>query len=152
MLTGERTLDDLNILRNVMCFSRDAQNNLLFSAGPVRSSAPAPRSILSSESASKPCSVLGPSIHAGTSKSCRGLASGLPLGKDPVGTREVTGVPPRSLLKIILMLRLGFPAIADRRHLGDNLAPPQTRRVHVCDRLLRHLSLLVARIEDRRTV
>jgi hypothetical protein len=41
MLAGDRTLDDLNILRNVVCFSRDAQNNLLFSAGPVRSSAPA---------------------------------------------------------------------------------------------------------------
>ena len=46
MLTGERTLNDLNILRNVVYFSRDGQNNLLFSAGPVRSSAPA-RDLLS---------------------------------------------------------------------------------------------------------
>jgi hypothetical protein len=45
MLTGDRTLDDVDILRNVVCFSRDAQNNLLFPAGPVRSSTPAPRSI-----------------------------------------------------------------------------------------------------------
>src|SRR3546814_16566871 len=81
MLTGERTLDDLNILRNVVCFSRDAENNLLFSAGPVRSCAPVPRSILSSESASKPCSVLGPNIHASMSRRCRGLGRGLPIGK-----------------------------------------------------------------------
>jgi hypothetical protein len=34
------------------------------------------------ESASKPCSILGPSIHASMSRSCRGLASGLLLGRD----------------------------------------------------------------------
>src|SRR6516162_1244276 len=103
-------------------------------------------------SASKPCSVLGPSIHASMSRSCGALASGLPLGKDPVGTREVTGVAVRIALQIVLVLWFGFPEVADRRHLGDDLARPQARRVHVGDRLLRHLSLLVARIEDRRTV
>jgi hypothetical protein len=34
------------------------------------------------ESASKPCSILGPSIHASMSRSCRELASGLLLGRD----------------------------------------------------------------------
>lgn len=56
----------------------------------------------------------------------RSLASGLPLGKDPVGTREVTGVTPRSLLEIILMLRLCFPEIPDRLDLCHNLALPKT--------------------------
>jgi hypothetical protein len=32
MFTGERTLDDVNILRNVVYFSRDAHNKLLFSS------------------------------------------------------------------------------------------------------------------------
>ena len=84
------------------------------------------------ESASKPCSVLGQSIHASMSRSCRGLARGLPLGKDPVGTREVTGVAVRIALQIVLVLRFGFPELADRRHLGDDLAratgPTRSRR------------------------
>src|SRR3546814_1703312 len=104
------------------------------------------------ESVPKSCSILGPSIHASKSRSCRGLASSLPLGKDPAGTRGVTGVAVRIALQIVLVLRLRFPEIADRRHLCDDLARPQARRVHVGDRLLRHLFLLVARIEDRRTV
>src|SRR3546814_17214521 len=71
---------------------------------------------------------------------------------DPAGTRGVTGVAVRIALQIVLVLRLSFPEIADRRHLCDDLARPQARRVHVGDRLLRHLFLLVARIEDRRTL
>src|SRR5690348_12399429 len=86
------------------------------------------------------------------SGSYRGLANGLPLLKDPVGTREMTSVAVRIVLQIVLVLRLGFPEVADRRHFGDDLARPQARRVHVGDRLLRHFSLLVARIENRRTV
>src|SRR3546814_19877348 len=86
------------------------------------------------------------------SGSCRALTSVLPLGKDPIGTREVTGVAARIALQIVLVLRLRFPETTDRRHLGDDLARPQARRVHVGDRLFRHLSLLVVDIVDRRTV
>src|SRR3546814_12269700 len=71
---------------------------------------------------------------------------------DPAGTRGVTGVAVRIALQIVLVLRLSFPEIADRRHLCDELARPQARRVHVGDRLLRHIFLLVDRIEERRTV
>ena len=34
------------------------------------------------ESASKSCSIPGPSIHATMNRNCRGLASGLLLGRD----------------------------------------------------------------------
>ena len=86
------------------------------------------------------------------SRSCRGLAGGLPLGKDPVGTREVTGVTPRSLLKIILMLRLCFSEVPDRLDLCDNLALPKTGGIHVGYGFLSHALLLVVDIVDRQTV
>src|SRR3546814_5053695 len=104
------------------------------------------------ESVPKSCSILAPSIHASKSRSCRGLASSLPLGKDPAGTRGVTGVAVRIAPQIVLVLRLSFPEIDDRRQLCDDLARTQDRRVHVGDRLLSHLFLLVARIEDSRKV
>src|SRR3546814_10518859 len=97
------------------------------------------------ESVPKSCSILGPSIHASKSRSCRGLASSLPLGKDPAGTRGVTGVAVRIALQIVLLLRLSFPEIADRRHICDDLARPQARPVHVGDRLLPHLFLQIGR-------
>src|SRR6185437_4661460 len=68
--------------------------------------------------------VLEPTIHASICRSWHGLVSGLPLGKDPVGTRKVTGVAFRMELQIVLVLRLGFPEVPDRRHLGDDLARP----------------------------
>src|SRR3546814_10714698 len=86
------------------------------------------------------------------SGSCRALTSVLPLGKDPIGTRDVTGVAARIALQIVLVLRLRFPDTTDGRHLGDDLARPPARRVHVGDRLFRPLSLLVVDIVDRRTV
>jgi hypothetical protein len=76
----------------------------------------------------------------------------LPLGKDPVGAREVTGVTPRALLKIILMLGLGFPEVSDRLNLCDNLAVPKTGGIHVGYGFLGDALLLVVDIVDRRTV
>src|SRR5689334_10147838 len=95
---------------------------------------------------------LRPGIHVEMSGICSGFARGLPFRKDPAGAREVTGIAARHLLKVVLMFWLGFPEVADGLKLSDNVPWPQTRRVHVKDRLLRHLFLLVARIEDRRTV
>jgi hypothetical protein len=86
------------------------------------------------------------------SRRCRALASGLPLGKDPVGAREVTGVTPRPLLKIILMLRLCFPEVPDRLDLCDNLALPKTGRIQVGYGFLGDALLSVVDIVDRRTV
>ena len=101
------------------------------------------------ESVSKPCSILGPSIHASMSRRCPGRARGLPLGKEPVGTREVTAVTPRSLLKIILMLRLCLPEVPDQLDLCDNLALPKAGRIHVGYGFFGDALLLVVDIVDR---
>src|SRR5215469_8135966 len=98
------------------------------------------------------CPGCAHSLQANRLWNSHGLAGGLPLGKDPVGARKVTGVAVRMALQIVLVLRLGFPEVPYRRHLGDDLAGPQARGVQVGDRLLRHLLLLVAGIKDRRTV
>src|SRR3546814_15728759 len=101
------------------------------------------------ESVPKSCSILGPSIHASKSRSCRGLASSLPLGKDPARTRGVTGVAVRIALQIVLVLRLSFPEIADRRPLGDDIARHQASRDPDGNLVLRHLSLLLSSITKR---
>ena len=43
----------------------------------------------------------------------------------PARPREVAGVPARVALEIVLVLGLGLPEVARRRHLGDHLARPQ---------------------------
>ena len=48
-----------------------------------------------------------------------------PLRQLPVRPREVAGVAVRIALEVVLVLGLGFPEVACRRHLGDHLAGPQ---------------------------
>ena len=50
------------------------------------------------------------------------------------------------------MLGLGLPERPDRRHLGDDLARPDARGIDIGDGVLRDPLLLVAGVEDRRTV
>ncbi len=54
----------------------------------------------------------------------------------------MTGIAAREPLEIILMLGLGFPEITGRSHLGDHLARPQARCIHIGDGVLR-LGLLL---------
>jgi hypothetical protein len=48
MLTCKRALNDLDILRDVVRFSRDSPNSLLITADPVRPSAPVPATLAGS--------------------------------------------------------------------------------------------------------
>ena len=50
------------------------------------------------------------------------------------------------------MLGLGLPERARRRDLGHHLARPQSGRVDIGDRIFRDPLLLVAGVEDRRTI
>jgi hypothetical protein len=50
------------------------------------------------------------------------------------------------------VLGLGLPEVPDRGDLGDDLPRPQAGGLHVGDRVLGDLLLLVARVEDRRAV
>src|SRR5271166_4533032 len=61
-------------------------------------------------------------------------------------------VPVRVPLEVVLVLGLGLPERAGRRHLGDHLARPKAGRVDVGDRVLGDLLLLVAEVEDGRPV
>src|SRR4051794_39338489 len=70
----------------------------------------------------------------------------------PVGPHVVAGVSEGGLLQVVLVLLLGLPERASRRHLGDDLARPQARGVDVGDRVERDEPLLLARVEDRRAV
>src|SRR3954453_15651340 len=70
----------------------------------------------------------------------------------PVGPHVVAGVAEGDLLQVVLVLLLGLPERAGRRHLGDDLARPQARGVDVGDRVERDEPLLLARVEDRRAV
>jgi DNA-binding transcriptional LysR family regulator len=87
-------------------------------------------------------------------------AIGQPLRRDfvravrelPARTREVAGVPLGVALQVILMLGLGLPERASRRHLGDHLARPQPGGVDVGDRVLGDPLLGVAQVEDGRPV
>src|SRR6185312_5815209 len=64
----------------------------------------------------------------------------------------MAGVAVRIALQVVLMLRLGFPEIPDRRDLGDDLARPEPGGLDVRDRVLGDALLLRTRIEDRRAV
>jgi hypothetical protein len=76
-----------------------------------------------------------------------------PRGRQlPVRPREVAGVAPRDALQVVLVLRLGLPERAHRRHLGDDLARPQPGRLDVRDRVLGDALLLVVGVEDRGAV
>ena len=73
-------------------------------------------------------------------------------GELPVRPREVARVAPRDALEVVLVLRLGLPERPGLRHLGDDLARPQPRRVDVGDGVLGDALLLVVDVEDRRPV
>ncbi len=74
------------------------------------------------------------------------------MRKLPAGPREVAGVAVGVGLQVVLVLGLGLPERADRGDLGDDLAGPQAGGVDVGDGVLRDLLLLVAGVEDRRSV
>src|SRR5690606_16371639 len=84
--------------------------------------------------------------------SSRFSVSNRSLGKNPIGPGEVTGVTVWIALQIVLMFRFGFPEITNRCQLGNDHTRPQTRSIHISNCLLRHFSLFVARIENRRSV
>jgi hypothetical protein len=90
-------------------------------------------------------------MRANLIRSCL-LGGNLPLGTNPVGTREVAGISPRLLLEIIMMFRLCLPEVSDRLDLCDDLASPETGCIHVGYRFLGDAHLLVVDIVDRRTV
>jgi hypothetical protein len=79
-------------------------------------------------------------------------ANFLPLRKLPVRSRETTGVAVGIALEIILVLRLGFPEIADRCHLGHDFARPEAGGVHVDYGVFRDTLLLIICVEDRRAI
>jgi len=64
----------------------------------------------------------------------------------------MAGVPIGNPLKVILMLRFGFPEVAGRVQFGHYLARPQARRVDVGDGVFGNPLLRVAGIEDRRAI
>src|SRR6478609_5615970 len=70
----------------------------------------------------------------------------------PIRPNEVTGVAVRIFLQIILMLGLGLPERSGGCHLGDNLARPKAASVDVGNGVFRDPLLLVAGIEDGRSV
>jgi len=55
-------------------------------------------------------------------------------------------------LEIILVLGLGFPEIADRRHFGHHLARPNTRGVDFGYGVVRDVLLFIIGVEDRRAI
>jgi hypothetical protein len=73
-------------------------------------------------------------------------------GQSPSRAREVAGVAVRVPLQVVLVLGLGLPEGADRLHLGDDLARPQSGGVHVRDGVLGDPLLLVVHVVDRRAV
>src|SRR4051794_39005898 len=77
---------------------------------------------------------------------------GLAVWQLPAGPREVAGVSVRVALEGVLVLGLGLPERAGLADFGHHLAGPQARGVDVGDRVLRHLALLIARIEDLRAI
>ena len=85
-----------------------------------------------------------------SSRSDRSLRTAgiLALRKHPVLSLEVTGVATRTLLEIVLMLRLGLPEVAHGLDLGDDLAVPQPRRIHVGDRIFGDALLLLVDVVD----
>src|SRR6476661_3931293 len=67
----------------------------------------------------------------------------------PVRSDEVARVPARVALEIVLVLGFGLPERPSRRHFGDDLAGPQSRRVHVRNGVFGHRALLFGEKEDR---
>src|SRR5690606_5908855 len=79
-------------------------------------------------------------------------ARGGPAGQLPARSHVMAGVPGRILLQVVLVLGLGFPEIARRRHFGHHLARPQAAGLDVGDGVLGHAPLLRRGVEDRRAV
>ena len=74
------------------------------------------------------------------------------IRKLPSRPHKMARVPVRYPLQVILVLRLRLPKISRRRHLRHHFPRPQPRRLHILDRLFRHLLLLRTHIKNRRPV
>jgi hypothetical protein len=70
----------------------------------------------------------------------------------PVRPWEMAGVTVRIPLEIVLMLRLGFPENAGRRHLGHDFARPKPGGIHVGYRVFPDALLLIIHAEDCGTI
>src|SRR5574343_599281 len=68
----------------------------------------------------------------------------------PARTGVVAGVAVGVLDQVVLMLGLGLPERPRGRELGDHLARPQTRGIHIGNGLLRRGQLLVRGVENGR--
>src|SRR5690606_5481517 len=77
-------------------------------------------------------------------------ARGGPVRQFPAGSHVVAGVPGRVLLQVVLVLGLGFPELARRRHFGHHLARPQAAGLDVGDGVLGHATLLRRGVKERR--
>ena len=69
------------------------------------------------------CRMRLKSFHHDSSSDWGPLAR--PLWQGPIGTHKVAGIAVRITLKIILMLRLRFPEIADGGNFGNRLPRPE---------------------------
>src|SRR3954467_8093532 len=78
------------------------------------------------------------------SESGRGLA----VWQLPAGPREVAGIAVGVALEVVLVLGLGLPEGDRLADLGHHLAGPEAGGLDVGDRVLGHLALLLARVED----
>src|SRR5581483_3262938 len=97
--------------------------------------------------------MFGPLPQGSTGSWPPGRALGRhPLGKHPVWPRVVAGVAIRDALQVVLVLRLGLPEWAGRSNLGHHLTRPQSRSIHVRNRVLGSPLLLFRGVEDGRPV
>src|SRR5690242_14143116 len=67
----------------------------------------------------------------------------------PIRPGKVAGIAVRILLQVILVLRLRLPEWPGGRDIRHYFAWPQTRFVHIGDRVLGRRALLFTGIEDR---
>src|SRR5215469_12605572 len=75
-----------------------------------------------------------------------------PGGQAPTGANKVAGVSVRVAFQIVLMFRFCHPEFARWFDSGDDFPGPQSRGVEIRYRLLHDLPLLIAGIENRRTI
>src|SRR5271165_229805 len=77
---------------------------------------------------------------------------GVYLFELPIGPHEMTGIPVGISFQVILMLGLGLPEITGRCNLGHHFSRPKTRGIDIGDGLSSDSLLLLARVEDRRSI
>src|SRR6476661_32339 len=74
--------------------------------------------------------VRGTHIPEFAEQSCR-ILSGLALRQPPSGSDKMAGVAVGIAFEIVLMFRLRFPEVADRRDFGGRLSRPNSRRIDI---------------------